>query len=247
MVPLTRRTLLSGVAGLTAALAGCSGLRGGSAGSTSTAPRDDDDADADGPAVGSTSDPEMLLVRTDADRPPVWFGNADERPTSGPRTHWRNHVVVDDSDRAERIRVAESVDRDRIASFFDATEFDGETVYVEMARVGECFEHELCRVGWSTGEISTDYTRLTRPYTTDCAVDASVFEARFIRIPDALDADEVNSYSSSVGGGACDSQRGGVAGEVDTESSTSESTARTETPTLTSGTETPPTSSQGDQ
>ena len=237
MVSLTRRTLLSGAVGLTAALAGCSGQRGSSAESTPTASQDDGPT---GPVSGSETDPETLLVRTEAERPPIWTANPDGRPTVSRHHRWRNHIVVDGSERAERISVADAVDGDRVASFLDATEFDAETVYIEMGQVAACFRLDLCRIGWSAGEISTDYARRSRPYTARCAVDESVVEARLIRIPAALDADDVNSYSSSIGTGECDPQRGRAAGDDtpgndtaddDTEATASSDDAHTETPT----------------
>lgn len=236
MVPLTRRTLLSGVAGLSTALAGCGGVGDGSAGSTRTAPRDDS---PDGPTSGSTTDPETHLVRVDTDRPPIWLVRSDDdgdRPTASRRDRWRDSIIVDGTSRADRIRVADSVARDPVESFLAATEFEAEAVYVEMGAVQECFRLDLCHVGWSSTEISTDYTRNSRPYTEHCETDEWVVEARLIRIPDPLDADDVNSYSSSIGTGVCDRQHAQSEGENGTEpSATSESPTRTETPTSDSG------------
>jgi len=202
MAPATRRTLLTGAAGLAAALAGCSG-HGSSGGTTRTAPRDDE------PASGSVTDPETLLVRVDTDRAPIWLAD-DGRPTPAEHDRWRDSIVVDGS-RTDRIEVADAVDGDRVDSFLAATDFDAETVYLEMGEVQECFELHLCRVGWSATRISTDYARLSRPYTAHCEVDEWVVEARLIRIPDALDADDVNGYSSSIGTGVCDRQAGHAA------------------------------------
>lgn len=231
MVSLTRRTLLAGAAGLTAALAGCSGS-GGSGGSTRTAPRD---GDADGPASGSTTDPATLLVRVDTDRSPIWLAESDgdDRPTEGQLDRLHDSIVVDGDARADRISVADAVD-DRVESFLAATDFETETVYVEIGEVRECFEHVLCRIGWSATEISTDYTRRSRPYTEHCEVDEWVIEARFVRIPDALDADDVHSYSSSTGTGVCDRQRDHAAAG-NTDPSTATAAAGTESPTSGSG------------
>lgn len=218
MVPLTRRTLLSGAVGLTTALAGCSGLQDGADGSTRTAPRDDG---PDGPVSGSTTDPETHLVRVSTERPPIWLAEADDgQPTASQRTRWRDHIVVDDAARADRISVADAVASDQLESFLSATEFDAETVYIEMGEVRECFRLDLCQIGWSSTEISTDYSRRTRPYTAHCEVDESVIEARLIRIPDPLDADDVTSYSSSIGTGVCDRQHARADGEGGSEPST---------------------------
>lgn len=208
MVPLTRRDLLQGAAGLTAALAGCSGLFDGSAESTRTAPREEPDG---GPASGSSTDPATLLIRVDTDRPPLWLSETDGsdggRPTPSERDRWRDTILVDDAARADRLAVARVVDRDRVASFIGATDFSAETVYVEMQEVGECFRLDLCYVSWTPTEIATDYTRRSRPYTERCAVDGMVIEARLIRIPDALEADDVTGYAASVGTGGCHSRR----------------------------------------
>lgn len=236
MVPLTRRSLLSGVAGLSTVLAGCGGVGDGSAGSTRTASRDDS---PDGPMSGSATDPETHLVRVDTDRPPIWLVRADDdgdRPTASRRDRWRDSIIVDDASRADRISVADAVDRDPVESFFAATDFEAEAVYVEMGEVRECFRLDLCHVGWSSTGISTDYARRSRPYTEHCEADEWVIEARLIRIPDPIDADNVNSYSSSIGTGVCDRQRANAEGEGGADPSTpSGSPTRTETPTDGSG------------
>lgn len=237
MVPPTRRALLHGVAGFTAALAGCSRLLDGAAESTRTAPRDSNDR---GPGSGSVTDPETLLLRVDTDRPPVWLAKpdseADGRPTASERDRWHDSIVVDDSARADRLSVADPVDREQVVSFFTATNFETATVYVEMEAVEECFRLDLCHVSWTPTEISTDYTRRSRSYTERCEVEEWVIEARLIRIPDAIEADNVNSYSSSTGTGACDRHRGGAEGEGGADSaSANEGNARTETKTTGSG------------
>jgi hypothetical protein len=237
MVPPTRRALLHGAAGLTTALAGCGGLLDGSGESTRTVPPDERDG---GPGSGSATDPERLLLRVDTDRSPIWLaessGGTGGRPTPSRRDRWRDAIIVDESARADRISVAETVDGDRIESFLAATDFDSETVYVEMGAVEECFRLELCQVSWTPTELSTDYTRRSRPYTERCAADGWVIEARLIRIPDAIEADDVNSYSSSIGAGVCDRRRGRAAGEAGSESeAASERPTQTATATVDSG------------
>lgn len=238
MVPPTRRALLHGAAGLTTALAGCSGLLGGEDESTRTIPADEPD---DGPESGSVTDPETLQVRVDTDRPPIWLaesnGDADGRPTASERERWRDAIIVDESARIDRIGVAETVDRNRVESFLAATDFETETVYIEMGAVEACFRLEFCQVSWTPTELSTDYARRSRPYTERCAVDEWVIEAWLIRIPDAIDADDVNGYSSSTGSGACDRGRGRAEGEIGRDSaSDSERPTRTTTETETTAT-----------
>jgi hypothetical protein len=186
------------------------------------------------------TDPETLLVRVDTDRPPIWLARpnneAEGRPTASERDRWRESIVIDDTARADRLGVVESVDREQVESFLAATDFEVETVYVEMGAVEECFRLDLCHISWTPTEISTDYTRRTRSYTERCEVDEWVIEARLIRIPDAIEADDVNGYSSSVGTGACDQRQGRAEGEAGAEpASASESRTRTETATTASG------------
>lgn len=237
MVPPTRRALLHGAAGLTTALAGCSGLLEGSTESTRTAPREGSEG---GPGSGSVTDPETLLLRVDTDRPPIWLAKsnseADGRPTASERDRWRESIVIDDTARADRLGVVENVDREQVESFLAATDFTAETVYVEMGAVEECFRLGLCHISWTPTEVSTDYTRRLRSYTERCAVDEWVIEARLIRIPDDVEADNVNTYSSSVGTGACDRGQGRAEGEAGADpASASESNTRTGTATTASG------------
>jgi len=176
----------------------------------------------------------------DTERPPIWLATSNSeaggRPTASERDRWRESIVVDDWVRVDRIRVADTVDREEVESFFAATDFAAETVYVEMGAVEECFRLDLCHVSWTPTEISTDYTRRTRSYTERCAVDEWVVEARLIRIPDAIEADDVNGYSSSIGTGACDRRQGRAEGEAGAgHSSDSASEARIDTETAGSG------------
>jgi hypothetical protein len=237
MVLPTRRALLHGAAGLATGLAGCSGLLDGSAESTRTAPPYESNG---GPASGSVTDPETLLLRVATDRPPIWLATSNSedsgRPTASERDRWRESIIVDDTARADRLSVADTVDREQVESFFTATDFAVETVYVEMGEVEECFRLDLCHISWTPTKISTDYTRQSRPYTERCEVDELVIEVRLIRIPDVIEADDVNSYSSSVGTGACDRRQGRAQGEAGADlASASESHTRTETTTIGSG------------
>lgn len=96
---------------------------------------------------------------------------------------------------------------DPVAAFVAATDFDAETLYLETVRVEQCFRLRLCRIGWGAHEVRTDYTRELRPYDERCTADAIAFESRLVRLPVALDADSVNSFSASIGGGGrCDAQ-----------------------------------------
>ena len=80
------------------------------------------------------------------------------------------------------------------------SDFDTETVFLESVPVEECYRLQLCRIGWQSSEIRTDYTRVLRPYDEACAVDTTVYESRFVRLPTVLDADAVRSFQTSVSG-----------------------------------------------
>jgi hypothetical protein len=203
---MNRRESLALAAGAAASLAGCSGFASSSSGTASESPTAGQPA-ADGPASGTAMAPEVILVRADTDRQPVWLadgdGEDDGRPTPRPDARHIDSVVVDSEARAGRLSVDPEADGARVASFLSETDFGDETVVVETIQVEECFRLELCRISWQPETLSTDYTRRSRHWDEPCAVDERVFESRLIRIPDALDADDVGARSTSIGTGAC--------------------------------------------
>ncbi|WP_225333302.1 hypothetical protein [Halomicrobium urmianum] len=224
MVPFTRRRALHGAAGLVAALAGCSGTGFGESESTRTHARE---TPADEPGHGSEADPPHVAVRSATDRPPVWFADEDGggRPSVAERHYHGDRTVIDGEDRAGRVRVADGVDTEPVRSFLDETDFESETVYLEVNQVEECFRLELCSIQWQPDEVRTDYGRVLRPYDERCEADAKVYEARLIRIPDALDHEDVNGYGSSVGGGACGERMARARAEGDSASSSGSSSS----------------------
>lgn len=206
MVPPTRRRLLLGAAGLTAALTGCTGLSDqGEQSATRTAgeqPRD--------PGGGRDTDPETVRIRSGSERVPVWMGQPgddDGRPRRGERGRHRASGVIDTAERADRIRAADPDARATVRSFLDGTEFGSETVYMETNGVEECYELSLCHVAWSPGQIETDYARRLRPYDEACSADTEIAETWLIRIPAPLDEAQVNSFASSIGSGRCERGR----------------------------------------
>ncbi|WP_135302195.1 hypothetical protein [Haloarcula amylovorans] len=214
MVPPTRRRVLHGAAGIAAALSGCGELLSGSDSSTRQQPTPtggENGESSRGNFAGSESNPEVLALRVDTDRPPVWFEDPDRedrgRPTQSEFGSLRTNELVDSAARADRVSVADVPNPDRISTFFEATDFDSETVYVETQRVEECFRLQLCSVSWSSDEVRTDYGRVSRPYDVRCENNKKVFAVRLIRIPAAIDADEVTGYGSSVGAGSCGNRR----------------------------------------
>lgn len=207
---MNRRESLAAVAGIAATLSGCTGF-GSSSSTASSSPTASERSVSGGPGSGALSDPTLLQRRSDGPRPPIWFGDQDRDDAGNPRASQRRRslesTVIDTDSRANRISVADSVDRTQIDAFTSATEFGTETLYLEQAEIGECFTLTLCRIAWQSDQVSTDYARQTRSYTERCAVDQQVFEARLIRIPDAIDSDSVNSFSRSIGTASCGEDR----------------------------------------
>jgi len=227
---VNRRESLAALAGVAASLAGCSGF-GAGGGESSPTPAADREPTGGGPGHGSTGDPESLLIRTATERPPLWLtdGRDEGRPTPHERRHHHDSAVVDTASRADSLAAAEGVDEDSVDEFLDATDFESETLYLETFQVEACFELQLCRVAWGPKEVSTDYGRRTLPWDEPCGADERVFGARLLRIPDAIAADDVNSFSSSVGGRPCGA--GGPRAEGSSEASSVTTSAATETPT----------------
>jgi hypothetical protein len=150
------------------------------------------------------------LFRINSEAPPVGIADEDQRP-SHYRDRYGPRAVIDSATRADQLTVGDGVDRNRLDSFLAETEFGAETLYLETIHVEECFRLEFCHISWQVDEISTDYIRRLRPYTEECTANGRVWEARLIRIPDPLDAGNVNGYGSSVGTGACRRSGGGGA------------------------------------
>lgn len=241
---MNRRESLAALTGAAASLAGCSGFGSGSSESSPT-PAADGEPTGDGPGHGSTGDPDTLLVRTGTERPPLWLtdGDDDGRPAADERRHYHDSEVLDTVSRADSLTAVESVDASRVDDFLDATDFGTETLYLETTQVEACFELMLCRIAWGPRRVSTDYGRRTLPWDEPCEADERVFEARLIRIPDAISADDVNSHSSSIGGNPCGA--GGPRAEGSGEATSG--TALEETDGSTSDATTTTTTSGGEQ
>lgn len=209
MVPSTRRTLLHSACGLATVLAGCSGVFEGSGGSTRSASKNNDSS---APDAGSVSDPDAVATRVNADRQPVWLDDGDGRPTESQHSRPMESEIIDTAAKADRLSVAEDADRSLIRTFLDETNFDTETVYVQTVPIEECFRLTLCQIRWTADTITTDYGRVSRPYDEPCTAGNTVYAVWVIRIPDTVNADDISSYSSSIGGNSCERQRVGVEG-----------------------------------
>ena len=206
MVPPTRRRLLQVAAATAGSLAGCSGLTGTgeSTNSETAGMRDDPDGNRE-------TDPPAVVRRAATERPPIVLGSRETETADSERLSPRvrsNHAVIDSRSEAERLNVAPGIDSEEVTAFVDETAFDEATLYLETRRVEACFRLQLCDVRWQPDEVDTSYVRQIRPWDEACEAEQYVTESRLVRIPAALDADEVHGYGSSVSsGGSCEDRR----------------------------------------
>jgi hypothetical protein len=204
--PTRRRFVKSTAAVLgAAALAGCGG-----SGSASSSSRAAPNAD---PPDDALTDPTHVTLRN-PERAPIVSGpestvggtnaesdqGADE---STPQFDEWHHLVVVDADRASSLTFADVDGVDDARRLLEETDFDSESVYVERSVVPECYERRLCWIRWSDSEIETDYARILRDADVACEADAEDVVTNVIRLPVALDPDQISSYGSSSGSGPC--------------------------------------------
>lgn len=196
----TRRRLLESTAALlgASALAGC----GGSSEASSTGR---EGPNAEPPGDARTDLPHVSL--RNPERAPIVFRES-ESPTDEPNDgetarldDWRHFLVVD-ADDAESLSFADVDGVDEARRLLDETDFESESVYVERHAIAECYERELCWVRWTESRVETDYARILRDADEACGADAKDVVTTLVRLPAALDPDEVQSYGSSSGG-AC--------------------------------------------
>lgn len=192
MVSLTRRwALRCGVAGLLPALAGCSGLLSAEETFESNGPDGADNVERD---------PEHFYLRNAEDRLPAWIPEKDT-DTGEERARDRRHIpnsgVVADRETADRIRYADVDGFEQAEAFVAETDFRSETLLLEPAGVGECYELKLCFLTWSRDHYRTYYTRQYRPAEFACGADDEDGGVQFIRVPDTLDPERVTGSGSS--------------------------------------------------
>ena len=207
----TRREVLAAAAVATVGLAGC--LSG--EGSSSRSHASTEGPDRTVPEEQTTTDPPMLIRRGDTDRPPIRLADngGDETDDRSPfDEHYPETTLIDSTSMAERLvddtsdsgnGSADSGDDTDLVSFVSETSFDTESLYLETKQVEQCFRLSLCYISWQDNEIRTDYGRVVRPYDEQCTADVTVFESRLIRLPVALDADEITGYGSSTSSSRC--------------------------------------------
>lgn len=201
MVPCTRRRLLHVAAAGLGGLAGCSQLTGESAPSSRSADGSDERSDV---AADTETDPPTVMLRGGSEVPPIRPPDFERTQSNPPEYDYRSfrsdHRVIGSQSTADGITAD---DGEAVSEFVSRTDFENETLYLESTLVQECYRLRLCEVSWGPDTIGTEYARHLRPYDEQCATETRVFESRLIRLPVALDADAVHSFSSSVGRGQC--------------------------------------------
>ena len=195
--PPRRRFLRSAAALVSAgAVAGCNGT----AESSGTAV---DGPNAD-PPDDAVTDPESVVLRAPPDDPVLReVGGGETGADSEPRVDEWRHDLIADAETAASVSVADVDGAVEARRFLDDTDFGSETVYVERHVVGECYEHRLCWVRWTDDRVQTSYARVLRDADVACAADARVGVTHLIRLPAALDPEQVSRFSSSGGSGRC--------------------------------------------
>ncbi|WP_096392928.1 hypothetical protein [Halorubrum trapanicum] len=174
----TRRALLGSAAvGAVGALAGCFG-------------GDASDPEAESvrrQASGTDTDPTVVKPRNPNGKSVLLYGtdvnDEDEFVPTG-------RELITSADRAADLTVAEGVsdvDRERVRSFLDETDYDAETVYVSPAGVESCQRIVIHSVSWEPGHVEYEYCRELRPPDEACEADTRVALALLFRLPVALD------------------------------------------------------------
>jgi hypothetical protein len=160
------------------------------------------------PPEDALIDPPHVTLRGRATEPNVVretsTGNDAGDDSSSPNAEiddWAHYLLASDAD-ADTLTFADVEGDDQARTFLRETDFDSETVYVERHLVGECYRHQLCWVRWTEEKIETDYARVLRDADVACEADTRVAVTNLLRLPVALDPEEISSYSSG-GGGSC--------------------------------------------
>jgi len=200
-MPPSRRALLSAATAAATALAGCSGT--GSTASDSANERSVPDGNGDDP-------PPYAYLRGDDPQALARFEDDD-------RTRGRHHphlerLVLDSEDRAASVEYADVDGADAVREFVTETAFETETVVVDQWAVEACYRLELCGVHWTETDLDLAYSRVALAHDVPCGADAEAAEARFLRLPDALDDESLSSFSTSIDRGGCPERHEPVAG-----------------------------------
>lgn len=203
MVPNTRRRFLHVATAVAGGLAGCSRLTGDGTQSSGSA---SENGVSNFPDGNVESNPPTVLLRSESELPPIRLDGTDDEYSEPSRTRpsprIRNEVVGSESS-AEALTVAADGDGS-VDQFVSETNFESETLYLEVNRVRTCFRLELCRIAWRSDEVRTDYVRKLRSYDERCSTGSYAYESRLVRLPVALDEESVTGSGSTIsGGGEC--------------------------------------------
>jgi len=205
-MPPSRRRLLAAAVAASVPLAGCS--RTVSESERPTTPTEA--AESDSGVGGSTGEFEYAYLRGNDDRAVAWLPDEERSTTEVRRRPGR--LVVDERERADGLQYADVDGADEAAAFVAAADFDAETVYVDQQRVDDCYRLDLCDVEWTTRGFSFSYGRVGLPYDVRCEADADVVEARFVKVPEPLDREELRSVESGIRSKPCRGDRSPTAG-----------------------------------
>lgn len=195
MAPSTRRRFLAtAAAGLSGGLAGCD---------ESTADERTETPGVDG-LPNIERDPEYETLRGPEDRPVYWLApEAETERSETTPTRVRGRNLIASAETAERVRFADGFDADAAQEFITATDFENETLYLSPRRAKACFEIRPCYVEWAVDEIHTQYGSYYRDADVRCEADTREMVVSVIRIPDALDPDQVRSYGGGWSSEGC--------------------------------------------
>ena len=193
MVPTTRRRALLGAAGVLAGLAGCAGHTASSGSSSGS-----------DPLPNVETDPARYALRNPAREPAVWIGPEDGTETDDDH-RGRPGGLVASPTTADRLAFAPVDGVEAAREFVETTDFERETLLVEATPVGACYELEFCHVEWSTTRYHSYYARHYRPVDVACEADERHVVSSLVRIPEALDPEEVTGSGSGVSSGGCHS------------------------------------------
>jgi hypothetical protein len=201
MEPTTRRQLLTAITVAAGGVAGCLGATSSSGRSSESST---EGRRSDIPDDQLATDPPRVIRRSESTQPAIRPPDSeDDSEASRPRHrgHHTTPTLIDTESTAQQLIV--DGDDSELSAFVSATEFETETLFLQTNPVDDCFELTLCYVSWHEDQITTDYSRVVRPYEDRCSGDRTVLESWLIRLPVALDADSINSFGSSTGGGRC--------------------------------------------
>lgn len=201
-MPPSRRRTLALLAAASVPLAGCNGdaIDSGSASTPTPTEPADGSRDSDGTGRGDSDLPPYGYLRSN-EHAAVAF--REDRPTQDDGPRYPHSFLVDTQERADEIEYRDVDGTAAVRAFVDETDFDAATVFVDQRSIPACYRLELCSMTWTETSMDLSLERVPLPYDVACDADAEAVEARFIRIPQPLDREDVTSWGSSTGSGSC--------------------------------------------